>query len=610
MKHWKLQSSALVAAALLCMPASAENLCSMPMQGQSASSIPATQGKDRDAGRAERELLYQWLNESHGSPHAATISVPLTRQNRIDLGLEECRDCLVAKTDPRKLRVGVNKSVGHVVNFSGLPVDDATRAPVAFAGGRVQMTADGPGWAKTVTSPEATAVRLMLRDVRLPDDAVIFVYNDRGEAFGPYFARQGELWTNTVTGDAITVVVQFFGETDRSALARTRMEIAEIVHLGPDFRLAAPSGPEPQSSFGHCSFNESCVDDASCYDFNDYSYIDDARMATGHLLFSSGPWAFLCSGGLLADTAGSEVPYFITANHCISRKREANSLETYFQYMTLSCGGICPDRGDFPRTLGSQILSTSSSSDYTLLLLEQQPPDGSVFLGWTSTEVAFTPGYELFRISHPNGAPQAFSTHVVDTGAPICSSWPRGPWIYSDDVVGATEGGSSGSPVLNAGGQVVGLLSGACGFNVNDVCDSESNATVDGALAYFFEDISHWLAPDNDDPDPGDPVEDGTLSVSTISLSVRAQGPWRTGQASVTIRDDQGNAVGGATVTGTFSGDVGGSDTITTDSDGNALLRSSRVRQNAISFSFCVDSVTHPDFDYDATGNAVTCVSQ
>ena len=35
-----------------------------------------------------------------------------------------------------------------------------------------------------------------------------------------------------------------------------------------------------------------------------------------------------------------------------------------------------------------------------------------------------------------------------------------------------------GQPVLNAAGEVVGQLSGACGTNVNDTCDSVSNATV------------------------------------------------------------------------------------------------------------------------------------
>ncbi len=630
MKYWKSQLTLFSASALLCLSLAAEELSCEHFPGQpglakSSASQVSTRGPDLEVMRQQRESLFQWLIESQGRPASVSLSIPLELQDRIDLGLEDCADCEAINVDPRRMLVGVNKTVAHTVDFGRLP-ESATRGRGSeFAGGLARPNPQGLGWQMTLSSPEASAVRLMFRDLSLPDGAALFIYNNHGEAFGPYVGSVagGELWTHTVSGEEITVAVQFFGTVDRSTLARTRFEIGEIVHLGPDFMLAGSLRPSPQSGNGHCSYNESCVEDASCYNHTDFAHIDDARMAAGHMLYSSGPWAYVCSGGLLADTIGSETPYFLTANHCISRGREANSLETYFQYMTSSCGGTCPHRSEFPRTLGSDILSTSSTSDYTLLLLDQQPPSGSVFLGWTSAEVAFTSGYPLYRISHPSGAPQAFSTHVVDTGTGTCQSWPRGPWIYSDDVIGATEGGSSGSPVLNADGQVVGTLSGACGFNVNDVCDSDSNATVDGALAYFFDDVAPWLAPDGDDggdngdddggdngDDGGDPPGDeGSMSVASISLSVRARGPWRTGEAVVTVVDDSGNAVSGATVTGTFSGDVGGTSSGSTGSNGNVTLESDRVRQNSISFSFCVDSVSHPDFDYEPADNAVTCAS-
>jgi hypothetical protein len=47
--------------------------------------------------------------------------------------------------------------------------------------------------------------------------------------------------------------------------------------------------------------------------------------------------------------------------------------------------------------------------------------------------------------------------------------------------------------VLNGSGQIVGQLYGACGFNLNDVCDAESNATVDGAFAVSYSQISGIL---------------------------------------------------------------------------------------------------------------------
>jgi hypothetical protein len=88
-----------------------------------------------------------------------------------------------------------------------------------------------------------------------------------------------------------------------------------------------------------------------------------------------------------------------------------------------------------------------------------------------------------------------FSHHRVDTAAGICGGWPRGERIYSQDIDGATDGGSSGAPVVNAAGQVVGQLSGACGTNVDDVCDAASNSTVDGAFAAYFNQVAPFLDP-------------------------------------------------------------------------------------------------------------------
>jgi len=109
--------------------------------------------------------------------------------------------------------------------------------------------------------------------------------------------------------------------------------------------------------------------------------------------------------------------------------------------------------------------------------------------------VANTNGVALHRVSNPNFGPQVYNEQTVNTSAPTCSGWPRGERIYSRDTLGGTDGGSSGSPVVNGSDQVVGQLSGACGTNVGDPCDAASNATVDGALAYYWTSVQPFLAP-------------------------------------------------------------------------------------------------------------------
>ncbi len=214
----------------------------------------------------------------------------------------------------------------------------------------------------------------------------------------------------------------------------------------------------------------------------------------------SGAFIYTCTGGLLADTVPtSQIRYFLSANHCISRAADAGNLETYFNF-TLPCGSTsCPAQTQPGGTqvLGATIKATGTGGDYTLFELNETAalPSGTGFLGWNNAAVANTPNVELYRISHPAWAPQAFSEQHTDTTAGTCTGWPRGERIYSRTTIAGTEGGSSGSPVVNGASQVVGQLSGACGTNVNNSCDNTSNATVDGALAFYWPNVALFLDP-------------------------------------------------------------------------------------------------------------------
>jgi hypothetical protein len=181
------------------------------------------------------------------------------------------------------------------------------------------------------------------------------------------------------------------------------------------------------------------------------------------MLFRSGAGYYICSGSLIADKDSSNsLPLFLTANHCVSKSREASSLENFFQFAAISCNdtSLCEAsydslRNEFNRTLGASIVSTGRGADYTLLRLSENVPAGTVSLGWNATPVAFNSGVDLFRISHPGG-----------------------------------------SPVVNSAGEIVGQLSGACGTNLNDTCDAQNNATVDGGFAAYFGAVEQCLDPD------------------------------------------------------------------------------------------------------------------
>ena len=403
--------------------------------------------------------------------------------------------------DSGRYLVGTNKPVGLTVDFAGA-LGKGTRD---LALGAARSDDQGFVWTAILHSPGATALRVHLTGVDLPNGAALFVYDLAGHAFGPYTGRgplgTGDLFTNTVFGDRLVLQLE-----NRSGAEVAPLRVVELGVLGKRF-VAPHYGPQGafdpndlgalEKASNLCSYNASCVVNAGC---TSSAAVADAKQAVAGMLFSSGGGQYICTGGLIADTvASSVIPYFLTANHCISRSSEASSLETYFDYTTTCSSPNCTqpynNTGD---TVGASLMSHNSSSDYCLLKLASTPStkDGiTKYLGWLSTAVANTNGYALYRISHPSGSPQAYSEQVVDTGKGTCRTLPRGSFIYSRDTLGATEGGSSGSPVVNVAGQIVGQLYGACGTNLNDVCDSASNATVDGAFAATYPGVASWLNP-------------------------------------------------------------------------------------------------------------------
>lgn len=603
--HWARRSfvATIVSAGLL---ATGSVLAAGSAAGVVAThSEPAWTGPLPAEMRKSQATLHQWLtaNSAHATRKASDgFSISLTRQDLASIGQSgKGSDDPVA--DVKRLRVGVAKGVGENVDFTNVGRGKAG-GPER---GAIRMSKNGFVWTAVARSHKATALRLHFTGFDLPKGAEVYVYNDKGQAYGPYTGKgplsSGEFWTNTVNGSAVYLQVHYNGSMQAKNLRGLGFEVADIAHLGPRFLLPRYTGKSANGK-AFCSYNASCVENASCYSSSDWGAIDQARGGVAHIQFVSGPYVYICSGGLLNDTDDSgQIPYFLTANHCVSKDSEASSLEAFWQYAS-SCGSCNDSLGSVPSTLGAAILESNSTSDYTLMQLDEQPPTGSVFMGWTSEEVAFTDGYGLYRISHPQGAPQAYSEHDVDTSKGTCRTWPRGDWIYSHDQVGATEGGSSGSPVLNASGQVVGQLSGACGTNTGDVCDTQNNATVDGALAAYYSTVASYLDPSDGGGGGGDIV----AHVSDISLSTRRNGnsPWYRGVATVTVVDDGGSPVANATVDGTFSGDISGSYSGTTDSNGVAVIESDKAR-NVSSFGFCVDSISGSGISYDSSADAESC---
>jgi len=430
--------------------------------------------------------LSNWLA---GETPARALDNPISVQIAQDEAIELAN---APFTGQSPMKAGVVKPIANAVNLNGLgraALRTKDSRDVQLAGGIVSRSIDGSLlWTASFTSPGAAGLRLHIENMTLPQGAELYFYSQLGEAYGPYTAA-ADLWTNSVQGS--TGILQLRVPAGAN-LGQLSLLVTEIGHISPEFY-----GGLQGNTASFCSFNEACIENVNC---GSNAAVNDAKNAVAKMLWIAGAFIYTCSGGLIADTNPAVSNLFLTANHCLSGNNAASSLEAFFSY-DVSCGtSTCTATFTDPptnlisgKTLGATVAATGSTGDYTILQLSQTPPAGSVFLGWSTTAVANSNGTSLYRVSHPSGAPQAYSAHHVDTGAVTCQGWPRGSWIYSRDDVGATEGGSSGSPVVNGAGQIVGQLTGGCGFNVNDPCDAVSNATVDGAFAGYYNNVSSLL---------------------------------------------------------------------------------------------------------------------
>ena len=361
----------------------------------------------------------------------------------------------------------------------------AASSVAEHAGGLAILSSfDKLAWGGMVRVANAYRLRLHLSQVSLPAGARLWITGS-GQTAGPFGSEligpDGGLWTPSVAGGEAAVDV----ELPAAALAgkaRYGFTVDKVLEL---FDLGAADTAMPKQ--GPCNV------DASCYKASDFPAIDSVRHAVAIIYFNDHGQGGQCTAQLLnSSTPG--VPFMLTANHCVSTRNAAASLEAIWDYYTPSCNGPAPNLGGLPRSNGATLLATGAAgaqSDFTLLRLNSVPA-GRSFLGWNSDPSATSDGTLLYRLSHPDGQPQNYVVTRSDSTTLSCDGIPRPAFLYSDQVVGGTFGGSSGSAAVLANGEVVGQLFGGCGSN--DDC-SPLQFTVDGDFAFSYQTLQPILQP-------------------------------------------------------------------------------------------------------------------
>jgi hypothetical protein len=221
---------------------------------------------------------------------------------------------------------------------------------------------------------------------------------------------------------------------------------------------------------------------------------------------------------------GQTVRRLLIASNDPDENPYPNGVDIIVNNAGMSAPPIAPDLEDLPSTLGAGIMATGFSSDFTLLQLAQDPPPGSTFFGWTTNIPQV--GAQLFRLHHPAGLPLSYTRHTRITPFYVCSDVPPTHFLHTVQNIGATRGGSSGSPLMNRRMQIVGQLFGACGTNPFDICANDFSDTIDGRFTRTFPSIQHLI--NNPGPD---------LKVTSLVLNKTRSRPGRPISATVKIKN-------------------------------------------------------------------------
>ncbi|MDF9828851.1 trypsin-like peptidase domain-containing protein [Parabacteroides sp. PF5-6] len=331
----------------------------------------------------------------------------------------------------------------------------------------------------TISAPGAIATLLTYEDFYIPEGGKLFIYNaEQTQVLGAYTDRTnpsgGTFSTQLLSGDQFTLeYVSPYKADENIFVAVEDLPRINISSIGYGYNYMETYDTGMQTRAGESG---SCMVDINCEEGDNWQ-VEKTGVAKSltRIGGASGGW-YLCSGTLINNTAQDLTPFFLTASHCFTdnsnRDVTAEDLllaQYYFDYEYDTCGSIVV-RSDVKTLIGSEMLvriPIDGASDGALLKLETQPDWPVYYNGWDRTNTPMTSGV---GIHHPQGDVKKIST--VTTPA-VDASWAgsdgsRGAenahWnVYfsqTQNGYSVTEGGSSGSPLFNQDGLVVGTLSG------------------------------------------------------------------------------------------------------------------------------------------------------
>jgi PKD repeat protein len=349
-------------------------------------------------------------------------------------------------------------------------------------GARTEITGKGAIWRYEVMSTTTYSLGIQFASFHLPEGAKVYIYNETHEQlFGAFtnFNNNPEKQLAIAEFNGQNAIIEYF-EPQNPEFSGT-LKIGAISQAYKDIR-----------SILQTRIGINCPEGANW---------QDEKHAICHMTFHDNNGAYYCTGFLVNNVRQDGVPYFQTANHCINTSDDASTLITYFNYEESTCTSNDANP-NFQTLSGAKLKATNGLTDFSLLLLNEFPPDSysAYYAGWDISDRNPKNGT---CIHHPDAAPKCIA---IDSDPPF--TYPFSIlWIYDNNVAltsapnthwrvvfdqGDIEKGSSGAPLFDDNKKVIGQLHGgnnnASFFGKNSVSWNYSVASN--------QQLGVWLDPD------------------------------------------------------------------------------------------------------------------
>jgi hypothetical protein len=371
-------------------------------------------------------------------------------------------------------------------------------------------------WRLMIKCKNALALGIYFDDFHLPEGYMLYAYDkNRKTLLGAYTLLNNSdsrfFAIELLPYDEVIIELN----AEAGVASRASCNISEISYAYDDI----PDFIKSRGSSDECEVNINCPEGLN------WQY---QKHGVARIYIKQGGGYYWCSGSLINNTLQNNEPFFLTADHCAPTASPDDFAQWifYFNYEAPGCEN--PSQDPVPNTMTGAVKlanTDTSGSDFLLVRLNEDVPEyyGPYFNGWSIENVASPNGV---TIHHPAGDIKKISTYTqqiqtTQWHTTFGTHWLV-TWSQTETNWGVTEGGSSGAPLFDNFGRIIGTLTGG-----QASCETGGGSGTGPDLPDYYGKFSYSWDQNGSEPSQQlkywlDPINSGVTSIAGKNANLTA----------------------------------------------------------------------------------------